>query len=145
MPNGKLKENGYGGHNGHGLNPKQAKFVKFFIESSNATAAAKAAGYADKSAYETGCKLKRHPKVAAAIKKVMSKSLIQAEISAKYVVDKIQAVIEDPNAYNKDKLQALNLLGKHLGVFNKDTSEQTDNNLNVKITVDGVEAKKIKL
>lgn len=49
------------------LNPRQQAFVEHYVALGNATRAAKAAGYSEKTAYQQGHMLLKHPEVAATI------------------------------------------------------------------------------
>ena len=49
------------------LTEKQKRFVDFYIETGNATEAARKAGYASKAAYATGAENLRKPQIKAAI------------------------------------------------------------------------------
>lgn len=50
------------------LTEKQKRFVDFYVETGNATEAAKRAGYAQKAAYAIGAENLRKPQIVAAIK-----------------------------------------------------------------------------
>ncbi len=51
------------------LTPKQARFVEEYLIDLNATAAAKRAGYSERTAYAQGQRLLKHVEIAAAIRK----------------------------------------------------------------------------
>lgn len=54
------------------LNPKMQKFVQHYAKSGNETAAAKAAGYSERSAHVTGCRLLKNAKVRKALAELSS-------------------------------------------------------------------------
>ena len=49
------------------LNPKQKKFIEFYVRDQNATEAAKQAGYSEKTAYAQGSALLKHPEIKSEI------------------------------------------------------------------------------
>ena len=56
-----------GGSRTHRLMARQSRFVEEYLIDLNATAAAKRAGYSEKTAYALGARLLKHPDVAKAI------------------------------------------------------------------------------
>lgn len=68
------------------LTPKQARFVEEYLTDLNATQAAIRGGYTEKNAEVTGCKLLRHPKVAAAIQRAREKATAQSEATVERVL-----------------------------------------------------------
>lgn len=63
------------------LNPKQQKFIDFYVRDRNATEAAKAAGYSDKTAYSQGQRLLKHVEIKSEVErrlKISSKQLQNA-------------------------------------------------------------------
>jgi phage terminase small subunit len=54
---------------GKKLNPRQAKFVEFYVSTGNATESAKLAGYKEKTAYSMGGRLLKNVEVAKQINK----------------------------------------------------------------------------
>ena len=55
------------------LTPKQLKFIREYVKTSNATEAAKKAGYSEKTACEQGSRLLANVKVASEVKKLQKK------------------------------------------------------------------------
>lgn len=53
-----------------GLTAKQRRFVEFYVQTGNATEAAKQAGYSEKTAYRTGADNIRKPQIQKAIQKL---------------------------------------------------------------------------
>lgn len=70
------------------LTAQQQLFVAHYNKSLNATAAAKAAGYAD--AKTKGCKLLKDPRIAALIKEVVEAKLERAELTADRVLEEMR-------------------------------------------------------
>lgn len=123
------------------LPPKQALFVQEYLIDLNQTQAAIRAGYSEKTATAKGAQLYALPRVRAAIDAGMALRAERTEITQDWVVQGLKEVAErclqrapvmagefqerdeegrhvwQFNAPGANK--ALELLGKHLGMFNK--------------------------
>lgn len=105
------------------LNAKQKLFVKEYLIDKNASRAARAAGYSEKSSASIGEENLRKPDIAAAVDKGLAKLAQKADISAERVTKELAeiAFIEMNKAELKkssgNKLRALELLGKKFGMF----------------------------
>ena len=93
----------------------------------NAAAAARRAGYRGRG---TGYRLSKHPEVQLAIRSAISKRANKMMLKQEAVVKELQAVAfsEASDASGAkvklgSKLRALELLGKHLGMFQKGQEE----------------------
>lgn len=152
------------------LTPKQKRFVAEYLIDLNATAAAKRAGYSEKTACEQAARLLANVKVQAAVQSAMQEREKRTEITQDMVLretaklaffdirkmfdnngkpldisklddDTAAALvgldvqdIADPDGdyvgYVKkykmaDKIKALELLGKHVGAFDRQDKQQT--------------------
>lgn len=138
------------------LTAKQERFVNEYLVDLNATAAAKRAGYSEKTAEQVGYQLLQKTSVSAAIQERRAKLRGKLEITQEAVLQELAAIafangtdfvtvtgagllcVKPTNEvakeklpaiagikYNQlgieiklhDKVRALELLGKHLGVF----------------------------
>ncbi len=101
------------------LEPKMKRFVDEYIIDNNATQAAIRAGYSPKTAKEQGARLLTKVHVKEALEAKKHRLAIKAEVSAEWVLRelidnaKIAKETGDLNPANK----ALELIGKHLGMF----------------------------
>ncbi len=115
------------------LTPKQARFVEEYLIDLNATAAAKRAGYSERTAYAQGQRLLKHVEIAAAIQKAQDARSERTRINQDWVIERLVGVYEasmearpvcdkngeekgfsfNPTAANR----ALELIGKHKGMF----------------------------
>ena len=115
------------------LTPKQARFVEEYLIDLNATAAAKRAGYSERTAYAQGQRLLKHVEVAAAVQKAQEARSERTKINQDWVIERLVGVYEasmearpvcdkngeekgftfNPTAANR----ALELIGKHKGMF----------------------------
>lgn len=103
------------------LTAKQAKFVEHYAETKHGTRSAIFAGYAKNSAHITASKLLIHPK----IKKALSKR--QERISKGFMATVDDIIIKlsemglgEGGIKDSDRLKAIELLGKHLGLWQAD-------------------------
>ncbi len=116
------------------LTPKQQLFVAEYLVDLNATQAAVRAGYSEKTAYSVGHENLKKPEVAAAIQEAMQARLERTKADQDWIVERLvenveRAMTVEPvmvggvetgeyiyqgNVANK----ALELLGRHAGMFN---------------------------
>lgn len=135
------------------LTPKQRLFAKEYLVDLNATQAAIRAGYSEKTAYRIGAELLQKTSVSNFISEAMSRRAERLDISQDYILAALREIVErtmqaapvmrkgeqvvdeDGNhvwAFDaKNACRALELLGKHLGMF---TGEQVVKD-EVKVTV----------
>lgn len=121
------------------LTPKQKRFVEEYVIDCNATQAAIRAGYSPKTAYSIGQENLKKPEVMKAItekqKKVSEKTEYDAlawrkdmleykkTLEQKVILGDDEAAVEtftDPT----NLMKCMDMLGKHLGAYNKDESEK---------------------
>lgn len=109
------------------LTPKQKKFIDEYLLDLNATQAAIRAGYSAKTANRIGPQLLVKSWISEEIQKAMQRREKRTEITVDRVVKELAAIALDDDAadYNDSrlrytsKLKALELLGKHLGMFDQ--------------------------
>ncbi len=101
------------------LTAKQECFVREYLVDRNAAQAAIRAGYSVKNAEKTGRALLRKSRVMALIDRAMDKRAAQAGPDQDSVISKLLKVAElsiDAGQYSPAN-RALELLGKHIGMF----------------------------
>lgn len=108
------------------LNAKQNRFVEEYPVDLNATQAAIRAGYSKKTAYSIGQRLLKDVEIQEAIQKAMKDRSERTGITQDKVVEELGKVAfaeahdyTDADLKYGNKLKALELLGKHLGMFEK--------------------------
>lgn len=108
------------------LTPKQARFVQEYLVDLNATAAAKRAGYSERTAYSIGQRLLKNVEIQKALQTARAALQERTGITMYYVLTKLKEVADadasdaqDSDLRFSNKLRALELLGKHLGVFDR--------------------------
>lgn len=103
------------------LTAKQAQFVQEYLVDLNASAAARRAGYKDAN---IGRQLITKHNVSAAIQKAMQARSQRLCITQDFVLERLREIAEreasdapDSPLKYASKLRALELLGRHLGLF----------------------------
>ena len=99
------------------LTPKQHRFVEEYQRDLNATQAAVRAGYSQKTAYSAGQRLLKHVEVSSELEAAQKRRSERSEISVDKVINELGSVAFDEHELTRDRLRALELLGKALGMF----------------------------
>lgn len=95
------------------LTPKQQVFFTAFLSSNNATQAAIAAGYSEKTAYSQGQRLLKNVE----IQELLKQRVESLNITVDEVLKGVHAIATDTTAKNSDRLKGYELLGKHLRMW----------------------------
>ena len=126
------------------LNPKQKLFVEIYLQTYNASEACRQSGYSESMA----TKLMQNVLVSNAINQGINSALKKAKIDNQSVLGQLTQMAMEQDPVSKgmkwsDKLRALELLGKHLGIFRAE--DTTDANVpQVTINFEGDKDKKDK-
>ena len=101
------------------VTPRQAAFVNEYLIDLNATQAAIRAGYSQRRAQEIGYQLLHKPTVAEAIQKALAERSERVKLDADWVVCRLreEAEFTGEGSSHSGRVRALELLGKHLGLF----------------------------
>lgn len=98
------------------MNEKQARFCSEYVATRNATQAAKAAGYSEKTAYSQGHKLLKHSEIQKKITE-LSAEVYQANfVTAEELVSGVADIFRNGQS-DAAKLKAAELLARLLGLF----------------------------
>lgn len=106
------------------LTDKQKRFVDEYLVDLNATAAASRAGYSEKTARSQGQRLLTNVDIQTALQKAMQARSQRLCITQDFVLERLREIAgreasdapDSPLKYAA-KLRALELLGRHLGLF----------------------------
>lgn len=114
------------------LTPKQKQFVAEYLVDLNATAAARRAGYSTKTADRIGPELLGKSCVSQAIQEAIKRREERTEVTQDYVIERLKEIadkeasdMQESDLKFSNKLKALELLGKHVGVFEKKDKVKT--------------------
>ncbi len=106
------------------LTEKQKRFVAEYLVDLNATQAAIRAGYSEKTAGSVGNENLKKPEIREALQKAIKDRESRTEITQDQVLGELRKVAfakaadyTDATLKYSNKLRALELLGKHLGLF----------------------------
>lgn len=110
------------------LTEKQKRFVAEYLVDLNATAAAGRAGYKDPN---IGRQLITKNNVSEAIQRAIADRNARTEVDQDYVIEKLREIADreasdaqDSELKVANKIRALELLGRHLGIFERDGSRE---------------------
>ncbi len=108
------------------LTDRQAQFCREYLIDLSATHAAVRAGYSKKTANRIGPKLLNKPAVAAEVERLKAAREERTDLSADWVIRRLQQEAQGlgRTSSHSARVRALELLGKHLGLF-KDKLEVT--------------------
>ena len=116
------------------LTEKQKRFCEEYLIDLNATQAAIRAGYSVKYADREGHKLVENSRVLDYLNKLRGEQSDRTGITADTVLKELKKIaLADTEITGKEKIKALELLGKHLGMFNDKIETDVDTELNIKI------------
>ena len=99
------------------LTKKQQLFVEEYLIDLNATQAAIRAGYSPETATVIGCENLIKPNIKSEIDKALAIRSRRTGVNQDRVIQELGGIAFDPEEKTTDKLKALELLGKHLGMF----------------------------
>jgi phage terminase small subunit len=113
------------------LTPKQERFVAEYLIDLNATRAALAAGYSEKTARSTGAENLTKPDIVAAVATAQGHRTERTNITQDYVLESIFEAMErckKADSFNATGVfKGAELLGRHLGMFQGDNQDVTVN------------------
>lgn len=99
------------------LSAMQKKFIAAY--EGNATEAAKAAGYKERSAYNAGARLMKNDEVLKAIEQKQAAANNEAVASFQERQEFLTQIMRDEDEMTKHRLKAVELLGKMCGDFSE--------------------------
>jgi phage terminase small subunit len=101
---------------GSKLGSMQERFIDEYLVDLNGAAAVRRAGYKTTNPNRIATRLLNHPLVQRELDTRQSKTREKLALSAEYVISKLIDITE-MTAKDADKLRALELLGRHLGLY----------------------------
>ncbi len=111
------------------LTAKQHAFVEEYLVDMNATQAAIRAGYSPKTAHTIGHENLSKPDIGAALQKARAERSERTEITADWILKSLKLNAEKALKADEGSSvanRALELLGKHVGMFKDDAAVQVN-------------------
>lgn len=112
------------------LSEKQRRFVNEYLVDLNATQAAIRAKYSEKTAAFIGAENLKKPKIQKAIQEARDAREKASQYDANWIMAQIAKIAEDETQAARDRLKALELMGKRYGIWEK----RQDEDSSVKVT-----------
>jgi hypothetical protein len=104
----------------YNINKQERWFCEEYVVDFNATQAAKRAGYSRKSAYSIGSEKLKKPDIESYICYLMAQRSLRTGITADRVLEELAIIaFAQDGVANRDKMKALDILAKHVCLFNK--------------------------
>lgn len=110
------------------ISPLQARFVHEYIKCWNATDAARAAGYkckSDKAYSVQGARLLANDRIQDAIREAQEARERATMYDSAWIIAQIAKIAQDEEQAARDRLKALELLGKHHGLWDRREDTET--------------------
>lgn len=123
------------------LDPKRQRFLLAYLEEGTAAAAARAAGYSEQRARQTGSEIMRDPLVQAALAEVYRETAKRMGLAAEKVlvdIERVRRKAEQAENY-VIALKASELQGKYLQMWNDKTDITVNNNQQINVMVEFIE------
>ena len=109
------------------LTPKQEQFCREYVIDFNATQAAIRAGYSENGAEVQAHRMLSNANIQELIKSLQDTTAEKLQITKEMIVENIKSIAFSETAKDRDRLAGSELLGKVLGIFEKDNRQKTDN------------------
>lgn len=129
------------------LTPKQKAFADYFIETGNATEAAKRAGYNEKSARQIGTENLSKPSISSYIEERMQKiednRIAKGDEVLKYLTSVMRGEEKDQFGLDpslQDRTKAAELLGKRYRLFTDKVEVKDDGEEAKRKTIDNIQS-----
>lgn len=108
------------------LTEKQKRFCEEYLIDLNATQAAKRAGYSEKTAFSIGVENLKKPLIQEYLQDLMKYRSERTGVTAEKVIEELEKIaFSDTEITGKERMKALELLGKHLGMFSGGGSDDS--------------------
>ena len=106
------------------LTDKQKVFCEQYLADMNATQAAVRAGYSEKTARQQAQRMLTKVDIQKEIQQLQAERSERCKITADEVVERLRSIAEMWESNPSAAVRALELLGRHLGIFERDNLQQ---------------------
>jgi len=119
------------------ITKRQKNFADEYLKDYNGKQAAIRAGYSEKTAENQASRMLRLVKVAEYLGKRQIEKEKKIGITIEAIIDELKEVgfgiVDGDKLKMNDKIKALELLGKHLGMFSESKDKETEVNILVQV------------
>ena len=123
------------------ITKKQKSFADEYLKDYNGKQAAIRAGYSEKSAETQASRMLSYAKVAEYLGKRQIEKEKKIGITIEAIIEELRevgfGVVDGEKLKMNDKIKALELLGKHLGMFSENKDKETEVNIMVQVVTVG--------
>lgn len=99
------------------MTAKQEAFAIEYLKDKNATQAAIRAGYSAKTARSIACEMLARPDIQEFVRAKQDEARKNATVTVDGIVDQLREIASNVLAKDSDRIRALELIGKYLGMF----------------------------
>lgn len=117
------------------MTPKQQKFCDYYMQSGNATEAAKKAGYSEKTAYSMGFENLKKPEIQEYLSNHSREPRNSRIAGANEVLEFLSATMRNADLAAKDRTRAAELLGKRYALFDGNNAAEDDNKIHIDVVI----------
>ena len=117
------------------MTPKQQKFCDYYMQSGNATEAAKKAGYSKKTAYSMGFENLKKPEIQEYLSNPSREARNSRIAGANEVLEFLSATMRNADLAAKDRTRAAELLGKRYALFDGNNAAEDDNKIHIDVVI----------
>lgn len=108
------------------MNEKQIRFCEEYVKDYNGAKAAVRAGYTENSARITASKLLTNANIQQYVQELQEELLKQCKVEAHVILGKLMQEATNYDNPGSTRVQALGLLGKHIGLFTEKIEHSGD-------------------
>lgn len=113
------------------INSRQLAFINEYVKTLNATQSAISAGYSESGARVQGHRLLNTPHIRERIDKELKMRADECKVDTDLILTHLKELALDSNILPKDRLKALDLLGRYRGMWNGDGEKNTPTHIKV--------------
>jgi len=113
------------------INSRQLAFINEYVRTLNATQSAIKAGYSESGARVQGHRLLNTPHIRERIEQELKMRADECKVDTDLILTQLKEIALDSNILPKDRLKALDLLGRYRGMWNGDGEKNTPTHIKV--------------
>lgn len=113
------------------INSRQLAFINEYVKTLNATQSAISAGYSENGARVQGHRLLNTPHIRERIDKELKMRADECKVDTDLILTNLKELALDSNILPKDRLKALDLLGRYRGMWSGEGEKNTPTHIKV--------------